>query len=331
MWVGEIDVSDDDLVRRYWEAGREAEMFGRPFAVYWTLQSAMVAFQASSNSVEQHPIAAFVGDEIVGTNQVVLPVLDNRHLAYVEPLVRPAWRGRGIGSALLEASFELARRQERTTVVAEVPMAIDECSAGQAFAAKHGFSTGILDIHRVLDLPVDAHRLDALAESAARHCRAYDIVLFDDAVPEDHLAGYCELNSVFNAEAPKGDLVLEAEVWDAERVRSTEARFRLQGRRTCSALAVARDGSVVGLSELMAVEDDPELGMQSGTLVSSKHRGHRLGMALKVANLRRFQERFAAVRRVHSWNAEENGPMVAINDTLGFRPVEHVAEMQRSL
>src|SRR4028118_2065621 len=64
MWVGEIDVSDDDLVRRYWEAGREAEMFGRPFAVYWTRQSAIVAFQASSNSVEQHPIAAIVGNEV---------------------------------------------------------------------------------------------------------------------------------------------------------------------------------------------------------------------------------------------------------------------------
>jgi hypothetical protein len=34
---------------------------------------------------------------------------------------------------------------------------------------------------------------------------------------------------------------------------------------------------------------------------------------------------------VHSWNAEENGPMVAINDALGFRPVEYVAEMQRKL
>jgi hypothetical protein len=34
---------------------------------------------------------------------------------------------------------------------------------------------------------------------------------------------------------------------------------------------------------------------------------------------------------VHSWNAEENGPMVQINDAIGFRPVEHVAEMQRKL
>jgi hypothetical protein len=37
------------------------------------------------------------------------------------------------------------------------------------------------------------------------------------------------------------------------------------------------------------------------------------------------------VRTVHSWNAEENGPMVAINDRLGFRPVEYLVEMQLKL
>jgi hypothetical protein len=52
---------------------------------------------------------------------------------------------------------------------------------------------------------------------------------------------------------------------------------------------------------------------------------------LKVANLRAFQAEFDSVRMIHSWNAEENGPMVAINDRLGFRPVEYLSEMQRKI
>ncbi len=50
-----------------------------------------------------------------------------------------------------------------------------------------------------------------------------------------------------------------------------------------------------------------------------------------MADLRRFQSNFPAARMVHSWNAEENGPMVAIDDALGFRAVEHLAEMQLKL
>jgi hypothetical protein len=34
---------------------------------------------------------------------------------------------------------------------------------------------------------------------------------------------------------------------------------------------------------------------------------------------------------VHTWNAEVNTHMVAVNDALGFRPVEYLAEFQRRL
>ena len=88
---------------------------------------------------------------------------------------------------------------------------------------------------------------------------------------------------------------------------------------------------MVALTEMMATDHQPEVGLQSGTLVLKEHRGHRLGLAVKVANLRGYQADFPRVRVVHSWNAEANGPMVAINDKLGFRPVEYLVEMQRKL
>jgi len=57
----------------------------------------------------------------------------------------------------------------------------------------------------------------------------------------------------------------------------------------------------------------------------------QLGLATKIANLRAFSVDFPTVGRVHSWNAEENAQMVAINDALGFAPVEYGAEMQLRL
>jgi hypothetical protein len=69
---------------------------------------------------------------------------------------------------------------------------------------------------------------------------------------------------------------------------------------------------------------------QSGTLVLPAHRGHRLGLAIKVANLRQLQ---AAIddtpRLLHTFNAGVNAPMLAVNAQLGFRPVEVEEEWQR--
>jgi hypothetical protein len=69
---------------------------------------------------------------------------------------------------------------------------------------------------------------------------------------------------------------------------------------------------------------EPELrgrAHQMGTLVRRDHRGHRLGTAVKVANLRALQRNRLDVTAVHTQNAESNPWMVAINQSLGFEPV----------
>ena len=61
------------------------------------------------------------------------------------------------------------------------------------------------------------------------------------------------------------------------------------------------------------------------------HRGRRLGMLVKAANLRRLTGELPAVRRVDTWNAEENAWMLAINVALGFRPSGGAGEWQLAL
>ena len=75
---------------------------------------------------------------------------------------------------------------------------------------------------------------------------------------------------------------------------------------------------------------DPEVVYQWGTLVRPEHRGHRLGMATKVANLRWVQREVSGRDRVYTMNAEVNDQMIGINQALGFRPVErHVSLVRR--
>lgn len=332
MWVGEIDAFDDELFRAFWDAGRRGDEHGRAFATYWSLKAATGAFRAANNSAEQHAVAVIEDGVVVGCNQVMLPLHDNVQLAFVEPLVPPQHRGRGVGTALLDFGTRLVIDKGRDTLIAEVniPLEADE-SAGSRFMRNRGFQPAIGDLHRILGVPLASDRLAELAALAAPQHTAYTLVSWDDVVPDEYMEDYCALQAAFNDEAPSGDLDIEAELWDEARVRNGEERALLQGRRQSRTAALSTDGSLVALTELMTTDETPDWASQGGTLVLPGHRGHRLGVATKVENLRRFQTLFPDVRVVHSWNAEQNGPMVAINDLLGFRPVERLVEMQRKL
>ncbi|WP_461164784.1 hypothetical protein [Arthrobacter sp. R4-81] len=71
--------------------------------------------------------------------------------------------------------------------------------------------------------------------------------------------------------------------------------------------------------------------LQEDTLVASDRRGHRLGMLVKIANIRRAQEAWPAARSVLTWNASENRHMLAINTSLGFKPSGFEGEWQKRL
>jgi GNAT superfamily N-acetyltransferase len=336
MWIGEIDPRDGQVMRNWWEAAKEGDAFERPYAAFWSLQAATVAMTAENNPMEQHPLAAIDdAGAVLGTNQVMLPRIDNTHVALMTPIVRPPYRRQGIGSALLDAGLDLARSRGRTTVLIEVNQPATDTgpgdNGGSRLLTDRGFATASLELHRVLDLPVSGQRLDELEAEAGPHHDGYTMVALGSRVPPELMDGYCALQAAFNTEAPLGDLDLEPEVWTLERVRQAEERFEKQGRHQRGMAAVAADGAMVALTEMMTTTHSPEFAWQGGTLVLKEHRGHRLGLAVKVANLRAFQAEFPDARIVHSWNAEENGPMVAINDRLGFRPVEYVAEMQLRL
>ena len=86
---------------------------------------------------------------------------------------------------------------------------------------------------------------------------------------------------------------------------------------------------MVAYNDLVLSADDPDEVMQWGTLVRREHRGHRLGMAVKVRGLQELARVAPASKRVQTCNAEQNAHMVGVNEELGFRRVEAVLAYQR--
>ena len=60
---------------------------------------------------------------------------------------------------------------------------------------------------------------------------------------------------------------------------------------------------------------------QNDTIVLTAHRGHRLGLVVKLANLARLQSLSPGHPCIYTWNAEENRHMLEVNERIGFRAV----------
>jgi hypothetical protein len=208
---------------------------------------------------------------------------------------------------------------------------VDRPGSGEAFLTAHGFELGIAELQQVCDLEESEPRWGDLAEQAAARHDGYRLEPWQDRVPGPLVEGYCLMGEAFIDEIPMGDLDVEPEVWSAERVRSRDDRFMATGRHQFGVLAYAADGACVGTTELFVNEAASWRALQGGTLVVPGHRGHQLGLALKLTNLAAVRRRFPQCRYVFTAVAGVNAPMNAVNDALGFRPVERLLEMQLRL
>ena len=207
----------------------------------------------------------------------------------------------------------------------------EEESPGLLFARAVGFRDAIEDRIKVVDLFETEPTWAELERRTAPRHQDYRIVTWRDAVPEKLVEDYCRLNEMFFAEAPMGELDIEPEKWDAARVAQQAERNRRTGRRVLSAGALAPDGVMVGLTEAVLNEQAPWRGLQSGTLVDPRHRGHALGLAMKLANHRQVRAVFPDCKVLMTGNAGVNAAMSAVNDALGYREIERCVEMQKDI
>jgi GNAT superfamily N-acetyltransferase len=262
-------------------------------------------------------VAVEGGGAVAGWYLLELPSRDNAHRGQLELVVRPDRRRRGVGLALLRHAAQRAAADGRTLLAGRAW----DGSAGEAFARWLGATAGVADIGRALDIgSVPAARLAELRAGAERAASGYTLVSWAGRTPEEYLEQVAAVNRAMY-DAPHDESFAEP-VWDVARVRDTERRLPLLGVRAY-AVAARHDGSgeLGGLTQVEVDPEQPERAYQGLTAVVRAHRGHRLGLLLKVAMLELLATAEPAVARIFTDNAESNEHMIAINRTLGYRPV----------
>ena len=172
--------------------------------------------------------------------------------------------------------------------------------------------------------------MDRLAGDAAPHHEDYEILAFTGPVPAELRESYVALRNLLVVEMPTGDLELEEGRHTVADFEAGERQREEAGRTRVSAFAL-RDGVVVAYADASVPGAEARHVDQFGTIVHRDHRGRRLGMAVKCAQLRLLSERFADRAYIQTSNAETNAQMVAINVALGFGVHQVWGEFEKRL
>jgi len=260
------------------------------------------------------------GDAMIGHVVLVLPDIDNQHLAMSNVLVRPDHRRRGLGTALLRAAVAAAAADGRSTFLVEA----DDGSPGEAFCRAHGLrevSRARLSLLRLA--AVDWAEVGALA--AAPHT-GYRLVRWTDRCPDELVERYAVAKTAMN-DAPVDGADIADEVFTAGVIRQNEAGHREMGFTDWVTVAVhEQTGAVAGLTELVLAS--PPRAFQEDTAVVPAHRGSGLGLWVKADMLCRLRAERPEVTEVMTGNAASNEHMLRINTRLGFRPHRAIGEWQ---
>jgi GNAT superfamily N-acetyltransferase len=336
MEIRRLDIHDEAMFRRYHEIAWNAENDGRSWTSMWTYAEMHSAFHQQAEDERYEGWCAFDGGHpghpghMVGASFLGFSLADNLDKAYLQVWVEPALRRRGTGSALVRAAVDRVRADGRTVITGESSYTFEERDDAPTlqWAIRNGFTVANVEVARDLPLPVSAEMLEGLLAEAAPHHEGYSVETYDD-LPAAYVPSYCALVNQLVLDAPMGELDFEEEQMTPEVFAHKRARDRSSGRRHCFGVAV-HDGEVVGLTDLMLPPESTR-AHQWQTLVHREHRGHRLGQALKAANLLALQRRHPELTEVHTQNAEVNQQMVAINDRIGFVPVAVVPDFKRTV
>jgi GNAT superfamily N-acetyltransferase len=253
----------------------------------------------------------------LGCYVIELPQRENRHNGFVEPFVAVGSRRRGIGTALLKHAARQAEQAERELLMGGARIG----APGAAFAESVGARPGLQDARRILDIGPGLHaRLPGLRADAAAHATGYSLRRWLGQTPADLVSPVCVLFDMM-ADAPH-DEAYEPESWDADRLRADEERHVAQGTREYSVAAIHdATGDVAALTQVTVdpAEAPPGWAHQQLTSVTRPHRGHRLGMLVKVAMLEWLAEAEPQIRHIITYNAVPNEHMIAVNEALGHR------------
>ena len=297
---------------------------------------------------ENQPTRLFVArdeERMVGVARYEIEPGDEPQTAWLMVDVLPGARRAGVGSAL---SAKLQSIAAADGIRKAIVYAVSPYGAGDRLVAPTGFGSVPSENAEVrfllgkgyrLEQVVRGSRLALPADVSAQLAAGIEIAGSDFAVhfwvdrtPARWWEEMAFLRQLMSTEEPDAGLDEPEDVWTVDRLVANEERLS-ESPRTLVTAAVEHvpSASIAGFTTLSVPTELDRTISQEDTLVRREHRGHRLGMLLKLANLAEVQRLFPGHPAVITFNAEENRHMLDVNEAVGFVPIGYEGAWRKDL
>lgn len=286
---------------------------------------------------------------VIGRIGVDLPQVAGSRTAFWFMDLLAAHHGAGIGTRAHAEIIEATAREHGRSILQawaahpadpDAPRVASPAGMGSVprdhaarFGERNGYALAQVIRRSAFDLSADLAPVEALLAEAQRAAEGYRVIQWEVPTPAEYADDYAWMKSRMNTDAPAAELEWDEEPWDAERVARHDAALvrGAGGRALITAAQHSASGRLVAFNEL-TIQSDPEgITSQEDTLVLREHRGHRLGMLVKCAGLLAWPALAPRSPRVVTFNAEENRPMLSVNEAIGFHPVGYEGAWKKVL
>lgn len=251
---------------------------------------------------------------------------ENRDFLWTTAGVLAPYRRHGIGSRFLAIVLDVMERRGCRFVSFE-----SEEESGHAFLKWLGApqkSSGAENRLHIAD--VDWAMVRRWIEEGESRNPQTKVELYDDNIPDSMLEEYApQLEALLNT-MPWDDLEHGRITVTPDLLRDEYRRWNDAGVKHHTVLTREPDGVISGITDITWAPYRRSLLSQLFTGVLPSARGRGIGKWIKALMLERMHLLYPDAEWVSTGNADSNGPMLAINQRLGFKQHRWGAEYQLS-
>jgi mycothiol synthase len=242
----------------------------------------------------------------------------NRDRIYVEPIVLARYRRHGVGTQLLPLIVNYAQSVGASWIEWDTKF-----ESGFRFSEKIGaIEAGRQRTNSLTVDQVDWDLMQQWVDEGRSRNREVELVRFVNLPAPGLIDPICNLITDINRLQPRDDLEgISFSITPEEFVKEAN---RLKERKMERVIFFTRepDGTLSGMTDMFYNEAKPTLTKVGLTGVRREYQNRGLGKWLKAAMMLDMHERYPNVKFVATENFNNNGPMLSINDRMGFKLFE---------